>query len=137
MPVAAPPSSPISLEVAYSVRVRVRVRQNAEHHYPRGRRSGNLRFFEESEKAVDNECKCGPVAGFVLRVVGTHQYVSFFLGGRVLVFSCVCTPVWWLDDLAFYAVPAVFSPTYGARKKGVVVLSARGTTLIRGSVGRT
>ena len=77
----------------------------------RGRRSGNLRFFEESEKAVDNGCRCGPFACFVLRVVGTHQYLSFFSGGRVLVFACVRTPVWWSDDLAIFAVSAVFSPT--------------------------
>ena len=59
----------------------------------------------------------GPVACFVLRVVGTDQYLSFFSGGRVLVFACVCTPVWWSDDLAIYAVSAVFSPACGARKK--------------------
>ena len=35
----------------------------------------------------------GLVACFVLRVVGTHQYLSFFSGGRVLVFAWVCTPV--------------------------------------------
>ena len=75
------------------VRVRVRVRRNAERHYLWGRRSGNLRFCAESEKAVDNGCRCGPVACFVRRVVGTHQYLSFFSGGRVLVFACVCTPV--------------------------------------------
>ena len=71
---------------------------------------------------------CGPVASFVLHVVGTHQYLSFFLGGRVLVFSCVCTPVWWSDDLGFFAVLAVFSPACGREKQGVVVLSVRGTT---------
>ena len=59
----------------------------------------------------------GPVACFVLRVVGTHQYLSFFSGGRVLVFACVCTRVWWSDDLAIYAVSAVYSPECGARKK--------------------
>ena len=91
----------------------------------------------ESEKAVDNGCRCGPVACFVLRVVGTHQYLSFFSGGRVLVFSCVCTPVWWSDDLTIYAVSAVFFACVWGEKKGVVVLSVRGTTQIRGGVSRT
>ena len=58
--------------VMVMVRVRVRVRRNAERHNLQGRKSGNLRFLLESEKAVDNGCKCGPVACFVLRVEGTH-----------------------------------------------------------------
>ena len=35
----------------------------------------------------------GPVACFVFRIVGTHQYLSFFSVGRVFVLACVCTPV--------------------------------------------
>ena len=66
-----------------------------------GQKVGKLEILVEDEKAVDNGCKSGPVACFVLRVVGTHQYLSFFSGGRFLVFACVCTPVWWSDDLAF------------------------------------
>ena len=53
-----------------------------------GQKVGKLEVLMESEKAVDNGCKCGPVACFVLRVVGTHHYLSFFSGGRGLVFSC-------------------------------------------------
>ena len=49
--------------------------------------------------------------------MGTNQYLSFFSGARVLVFACVCTPVWWSDELAFFAVLAVFSPACGVRKK--------------------
>ena len=71
----------------------VRVRRNAECHNSVGQKVGKLEVLEESEKVVDNGCRCGPVACFVLSVVGTHQYLSFFSGGRVLVFSCVCTPV--------------------------------------------
>ena len=71
----------------------VRVRLNAERHNLRSRRSGNLRFLLEREKTVDDGCKCGPVACFVLRLVRTHLYLSFFSGGRVLVFACVCTPM--------------------------------------------
>ena len=60
----------------------------------------------------------GPVACFVLRVVGTHQYFKLFLGGKGFLSSLVrSTPVWWSDDLAIYAVSAVFSPACGARKK--------------------
>ena len=48
--------------------------------------------------------------------MGTHQYLSFFSEGRVLVFACMCTPVWGSGDLAVYAVSAVFLPACGARK---------------------
>ena len=58
------------------VRVRVRVRRNAEPHNSAGQKVGKLEVLEESKKVVDNGCRCGPVACFVLRVVGTHQYSS-------------------------------------------------------------
>ena len=51
--------------------------------------------------------------------MGTHQYLSFFSGGRVLVFACVCTPVWWSDDLAIFAVWAVFFACVWCKKKKV------------------
>ena len=79
----------------------------------------------------------GPVACFVLLVVGTHQYLTFFLGGKGLSLRLCVHPRGWSDDLAIFAGSAVFSPACGARKKGVAVLSARGTTQIRGGVGRT
>ena len=63
-----------------------------EHHNSAGQKVGKLEVLEEREKAVDNGCKCGPVACFVLRVVGTHQYLSFFSGGRVLVFALCVHP---------------------------------------------
>ena len=49
--------------------------------------------------------------------MGTQQYLSFFSEGRVLVFACVCTPVWWSDDLVIYTVSAVFSSACEAREK--------------------
>ena len=48
-----------------------------------GQKVGKLEVLEENEKAVDNGCRRSPVACFVLRVEGNHQYLSFFLGGRV------------------------------------------------------
>ena len=60
------------------------------------------------------DARCGLVTCFVLRVVGTHQYLSFFSEERLLVFACMCTPVWWSDNLAIYALSAVFSPACGA-----------------------
>ena len=59
----------------------------------------------------------GPVACFVLRVVGTHQYLSFFSGGRVFSLLLCVHPRGWSDDLAIYAVSAVFLPACGTRKK--------------------
>ena len=102
-----------------------------------GQKVGKLEVLMESEKAVDNGCKCGPVACFVLRVVGTHQYLSFFSGGRGLVFSCAWHPrvvVRRLSDLRF--VGSFFAYVWG-EKKGVAILSARGITQIRGGVSRT
>ena len=116
--------------------VRVRVRQNAKALQSVGQKVGKLEVLEESENAVDNGCMCGPVACFVLRVVGTHQYLSLFLGGRGLVFACVCTPVGGRRLSGLRCVGSFFACLWG-EKKGVAVLSARGTTQIRGGVGRT
>ena len=91
----------------------------------------------ESEKAVDNGCRCGPVACFVLPVVGTHQYLSFFSGGWVFSLRlCVHTRlvVRRLSDLR--CVGSFFACVWG-EKLGVAVLSARATTQIRGGVCRT
>ena len=66
----------------------VRVRRNAKALQSVGQKVGKLEVLVESKKAVYNGCRCGPVACFVLRVMGTHQYLSFFSGGRGLVFSC-------------------------------------------------
>ena len=102
-----------------------------------GQKSGKLEVLVDSEKAVDNGCKCGPVACFVFRVVGTHQYLSFFSEVRVLVFALCVHPrvvVRRLSDLR--CVSSFFACVWGERK-GVAVLSARDTTQIRGGVGRT
>ena len=50
----------------------------------------------------------GPVACFILRVVGTHQYLSFFSGGRNYS-SLVCIPVGGGQTAReFLSVSAVF-----------------------------
>ena len=79
----------------------------------------------------------GPVTCFVFRIVGTHQYLSFFSGGRVLVFAlCVHPRVVVRRLRAFRSVGSFFVCVWG-EKQGVVVLSVWDTTQIRGGVGRT
>ena len=81
----------------------------------------------ESKKALDNGCRCGPVACFVLRVLRTHHYLSFFSGGRVFsLHSCVQPSVVVRRLSDSRCVGSFFACVWG-EKKGVAVLSARGT----------
>ena len=68
---------------------------------------------------------------------GNSSVLKLFLGRKGLSLRLCVHPRVVVGDLAIYAASGVFSPACGARKKGVVVLSARGTTQIRGGVGRT
>ena len=90
----------------------------------------------ESEKVVDIGCECSPVACLVLRVVGTHQYLSFFSRGRVLFFACMCTPIWVVKQFSSLRCVGSFFACLRGEKRGVAVLSALGTTQIPGGVGR-
>ena len=83
-----------------------------------GQKVGKLEVLKENEKAVDNGC-FGRWSGCLFRspCCGNSSVLKLFLGGKGLSLRLCGHPRGWSDDLAIYAVSAVFSPACGARKK--------------------
>ena len=69
----------------------------------------------ESEKAVDNGC-FGRRSGCLFRspCCGNSSVLKLFLGGKGFRLRLSMHPRGWSDDVAIYAVSAVFSPACGA-----------------------
>ena len=99
------------------VRVRVRVRRIAERHNSAGQKVGKLEVLEEGKKAVDNRCSGQSGCLFRSPCCGNSSVLKLFLGGQGLSLRLCVHPCEWSDDLAIYAVWAVFLPTCGARQK--------------------
>ena len=102
-----------------------------------GRKVGELEVLEESEKAVDNRCLGRSGCLFRSPCCATSPVLKLFLGGKGLSLRLCVHPrvvVRRLGDLR--CVGSLFACVWG-EKQGVAVLSARGTTKIRGGVGQT
>ena len=116
--------------------VRVKVRRNAERHYLRGTRSGNLMIYGERKSSRQwMQMRSGCL--FCSPCCGNSSVLKLFLGGRGVSLRLCVHPrvvVRRLSNLP--SVGSFFAYLWG-EKNGVAVRSARGTTQIRGSVGRT
>ena len=91
----------------------------------------------ESEKAVDNGCKARSGCLFCSPCCGNSSVLKLFLRERGLSLPLCVHPRVVVRRLSVFRCVGSFFACVWGEKKGVVVSSARGTTQIRGGVGRT
>ena len=116
------------LPLLVRVRVRVRVRRNEECHNSAGQKVGKLEVLWESEKAVDN--RCSGRSGCLVRspCCGNSTVLKLFLGGKGLSLRLCVHPRVVVRRLSILHCVGSFYACVWCEKKGVAVLSARGTT---------